>query len=131
MCRDKHYACVHQYVCLALTTHMLPAHVASRSVSSGRVHSPTHRSLPYTCCGHSTGHGCTTFFFLPCVCVCVCVCVCSGVRACCVVGEDWICVRGSCQRTELVVCLWQNVCFDIAHKRGIFVCLVPAVTRMY
>ena len=44
-----------------------------------------------------------------CVCVCVCVrvrvrvCVCSGVRAYCVVDEDWICVRRSCQRTELVV----------------------------
>ena len=38
-----------------------------------------------------------------CSCACVCVCVCSGVRACCVVGEDWICVRRSCQRTELVV----------------------------
>ena len=49
------------------------------------------------------------------MCVCVYVCVCSGVRACCVVGEDWICVRRSCQRTELVVCLRQNVCFDIAH----------------
>ena len=34
---------------------------------------------------------------------CVRACVRNGVRACCVVGEDWICVRRSCQRTELVV----------------------------